>query len=132
MSKPIAITCIPLQSTFVKSRGIVIREEETIMIGRAKDGVESENSLQFSTRVVSRKHAEIIYRNGLHIRDTGSSSGTFLNEQRLSSLMQESDLHELHSGDIIRLGDDCILNGGIFWLYSTILCNCVSDKYRRD
>ena len=46
------------------------------------------------------------------MRDAKSSSGTFLNEVRLSPRGLESGQVRLRSGDVIRLGDDCELNNG--------------------
>jgi pSer/pThr/pTyr-binding forkhead associated (FHA) protein len=48
----------------------------------------------------------------MFVRDAKSSSGTFLNEVRLSPRGLESGEVEVRSGDMIRLGDDCELNGG--------------------
>ncbi|KAJ3312711.1 hypothetical protein HDU76_002821 [Blyttiomyces sp. JEL0837] len=41
-----------------------------------------------------------------------SSSGTFLNGHRLSPQALESPKIELHDGDVIKLGEDCEVNGG--------------------
>jgi pSer/pThr/pTyr-binding forkhead associated (FHA) protein len=47
----------------------------------------------------SRKHALIINRQGkFHLKDLGSANGTLLNGERV-------DEQELHSGDVIRIGD---------------------------
>ncbi|OUM61728.1 hypothetical protein PIROE2DRAFT_44935, partial [Piromyces sp. E2] len=48
-----------------------------------------------------------------YIKDTGSSSGTFLNGKRLSPQGQESTFFELNNGDVIKLGEDCQVNKGI-------------------
>ena len=42
----------------------------------------------------------------LYIRDTRSSSGTFLNHVRLSAPNQESKPFQLKDGDIVQLGVD--------------------------
>ena len=49
---------------------------------------------------MSRRHAQVSYRNGRgHLEDLGSSNGTFL---RLRGP------HGLASGDLIRLGDELL------------------------
>ncbi|KAG2028359.1 SMAD/FHA domain-containing protein, partial [Suillus americanus] len=61
----------------------------------------------FDTKVLSRVHAEIWSDNGkFYIKDTKSSSGTFLNHVRLSPAGSESKPHELKDGDIVQLGLD--------------------------
>ncbi|KAI9329242.1 hypothetical protein DFJ73DRAFT_665053, partial [Zopfochytrium polystomum] len=68
--------------------------------------------LRFSTKVVSRNHAVLWYENGrILIQDTKSSSGTFVNGRRLSPQGQESAKVELRDGDVVQLGEDCVLNG---------------------
>ncbi|KAI9597421.1 hypothetical protein BDF19DRAFT_334494, partial [Syncephalis fuscata] len=54
----------------------------------------------FKSKVVSRSHAEIWF----YIRDTSSSSGTFLNHSRLSAQNIRSDAHRLRDGDCLQLG----------------------------
>ncbi|ADV23570.1 Cytoplasm protein, putative [Cryptococcus gattii WM276] len=62
----------------------------------------------FRSKVVSRSHAEIWCEEGgkFYIRDTKSSSGTFLNHIRLSSPNTESRPMMLKDGDILQLGVD--------------------------
>lgn len=51
--------------------------------------------------------SNILYQNKqLYVKDTGSSSGTFLNKLRLSPTGKESRPYPLKSGDIIQLGMD--------------------------
>ena len=62
--------------------------------------------IAFKSKVVSRAHAEIwAIRGGkVFIRDTKSSSGTFLNYSRLSPPNINSGPFELKDGDILQLG----------------------------
>ncbi|ORX38295.1 hypothetical protein BD324DRAFT_347823 [Kockovaella imperatae] len=62
----------------------------------------------FKSKVVSRSHAEIWCEPGgkFFIRDTSSSSGTFLNHIRLSSPNTESRPTALNDGDVLQLGVD--------------------------
>ncbi|ORX81037.1 hypothetical protein BCR32DRAFT_204123 [Anaeromyces robustus] len=67
--------------------------------------------IYYSSKVVSRNHALLKHENGkFYIKDTGSSSGTFLNGKRLSPQGQESNFFELNNGDIVKLGEDCQVN----------------------
>ncbi|KAL3474128.1 hypothetical protein BJX99DRAFT_185371 [Aspergillus californicus] len=67
----------------------------------------SDSPVGFKSKVVSRKHCEFIYMNGQwHIKDVGSSSGTFLNHMRLSQPNMPSRLYTIKDGDIVQLGID--------------------------
>ncbi|KAL2865112.1 FHA domain protein [Aspergillus lucknowensis] len=67
----------------------------------------SDAPVGFKSKVVSRKHCEFLYLNGLwHIKDVGSSSGTFLNHMRLSQPNMPSRLYTVKDGDIVQLGID--------------------------
>ncbi|KAJ3293976.1 hypothetical protein HK104_004076 [Borealophlyctis nickersoniae] len=104
-------TFVSVNSSFKGKR--ILKIEGAVPIGRQTDGQEPpSNSLRFPSKVVSRQHAVVIAADGkLFIQDTKSSSGTFLNGQRLSPQGQESPRVELHDGDIIKLGEDCEVNG---------------------
>ncbi|KAG1813622.1 SMAD/FHA domain-containing protein, partial [Suillus subaureus] len=63
------------------------------------------NKISFDSKVLSRFHAEIWSDNGkFYIKDTKSSSGTFLNDRRLSPAGSESAPHQLKHGDIVQFG----------------------------
>ena len=78
-------------------------ESCVIRVGRysERDGVPLPNPTEpsdapvgFKSKVVSRKHCEFLYVNGQwHIKDVGSSSGTFLNHMRLSQPNMVSRLY---------------------------------------
>ncbi|MBT9584810.1 FHA domain-containing protein [bacterium] len=70
-------------------------------------GRDSRSSLVFEQSDVSRKHAEIVEKDGKHyLRDLGSTCGTYLNGQKL-----ESDRWvEFAQGDRIRLGSQASLS----------------------
>lgn len=78
------------------------------------------NKLAFKSKVVSRTHAEIWAEASgkFFIRDTKSSSGTFLNHVRLSPANSESRQHELKDGDILQLGVD--YQGGTEDIYKCV------------
>ncbi|RKO98947.1 hypothetical protein CXG81DRAFT_544, partial [Caulochytrium protostelioides] len=61
----------------------------------------------FQSKVVSRIHGELWLRDGqVYLKDTGSSSGTFLNHLRLSPTGKKSRPYPLRDGDVIQLGID--------------------------
>ena len=78
------------------------------------------NKLAFKSKVVSRAHAEIWSEAGgkFFIRDTKSSSGTFLNHVRLSPANSESRPFELKDGDVLQLGVD--YQGGTEDIYKCV------------
>ncbi|ORX50279.1 SMAD/FHA domain-containing protein [Piromyces finnis] len=126
------IMLITLNSSSKKKK--IINLENPIHIGRAVDntamtaaasssnlngifnGTEASSSspsqfIYYSSKVVSRNHALLKHENGkFYIKDTGSSSGTFLNGKRLSPQGQESTFFELNNGDVVKLGEDCQVN----------------------
>lgn len=89
---------------------VVDREVEQgtiIKIGRFTERLAASNRITFKSKVVSRAHAELWTVNGqFFIKDTKSSSGTFLNHIRLSPPNQESRAFALKDGDVVQLGVD--------------------------
>ncbi|KAJ7620414.1 cytoplasmic protein [Roridomyces roridus] len=84
----------------------------------------STNKIAFKSKVVSRAHAEVWVENDgpdavkFFIRDTKSSSGTFLNHLRLSAANTESRPHQVKDGDILQLGVD--YQGGAEDIYKSV------------
>ncbi|KAH8705351.1 hypothetical protein BGW36DRAFT_367409 [Talaromyces proteolyticus] len=91
-------------------------EESVIRVGRysERDGVPVANPVEpsdapigFKSKVVSRRHCEFSFVDGQwHLKDVGSSSGTFLNRIRLSPPNKASRLYAVRDGDIVQLGID--------------------------
>lgn len=91
-------------------------ESSVIRVGRyserdgvpvANPGAPSDSPVGFKSKVVSRRHCEFLYVNGQwHVKDVGSSSGTFLNHMRLSQPTMVSRLYPIKDGDIVQLGID--------------------------
>lgn len=69
---------------------------------------ESKTCVAFQSKVVSRLHAEIWCGEGgkVYLRDTKSSSGTFVNRIRLSPPGVLSRAFEVKDGDIVQFGID--------------------------
>lgn len=95
--------------------GVVERDASNgnvILVGRyadkrAQDGSIDVDPIAFKSKVVSRKHAEFVVNDGAwYIRDVGSSSGTFLNNVRLSQAGESSAQRPLNDGDILQFGLD--------------------------
>ena len=78
------------------------------------------NKLAFRSKVVSRAHAEIWVESGgrFFVKDTKSSSGTFLNHVRLSVANTESRPFQIKDGDILQLGVD--YQGGAEDIYKSV------------
>jgi len=105
-----------------------VREGDTpLRIGRFTDrsglgiaNAPGSNKLAFKSKVVSRAHAEVWAETGgkFFIRDTKSSSGTFLNHVRLSPANSESRPFELKDGDVLQLGVD--YQGGTEDIYKCV------------
>ncbi|HEY5793340.1 MAG TPA: FHA domain-containing protein [Chthoniobacterales bacterium] len=67
--------------------------EEKVTVGRLPD-----NTLQISDESVSSHHAELTFEQGLyHLRDLGSTNGTFVNGEMVTDVI-------LQEGDQIRFG----------------------------
>ncbi|KAI9322365.1 SMAD/FHA domain-containing protein, partial [Dichotomocladium elegans] len=97
-----------------------IKVGTVVKIGRFTDRTYAGNHISFKSKVVSRTHCEIWVDadSKLYIRDTKSSSGTFLNHVRLGLANQESPPAEIHDGDIIQLGVD--YQGGLEEMYRSV------------
>ncbi|KAK3831102.1 MAG: SMAD/FHA domain-containing protein [Linnemannia gamsii] len=90
-----------------------------LKIGRFTDKQALPNRVTFKSKVVSRGHAEIYTELGrFYIRDTKSSSGTFLNHARLSPPGVESKPTLLKDGDVVQLGVD--YQGGTQEIYRCV------------
>ncbi|KNZ54815.1 hypothetical protein VP01_2846g2 [Puccinia sorghi] len=80
----------------------------------------SDSRIAFKSKVVSRGHADIFtdQSGSFFIRDTKSSSGTFLNHIRLSAPGGESRPFPLRDGDVLQLGVD--YQGGTEEIYRCV------------
>jgi len=96
-----------------------VPEGVVIKIGRFTDKAHVPNRVTFKSKVVSRGHAEIWSEGGkFFIKDTKSSSGTFLNHTRLSAPSIESKPFPLKDGDVVQLGVD--YQGGTEEIYRCV------------
>ncbi|PPQ76646.1 hypothetical protein CVT26_013900, partial [Gymnopilus dilepis] len=89
-------------------------------LGLAAVNAMGSNKLAFRSKVVSRAHAEIWVESGgrFYVKDTKSSSGTFLNHVRLSPANTESRPFQIKDGDILQLGVD--YQGGAEDIYKSV------------
>jgi hypothetical protein len=73
---------------------LVVPEGKVLRVGRAAD-----SALILLDPSISRRHAELTLRDGtLHVRDLGSTNGTFIGEKRIETAT-------IKLGERIRLGD---------------------------
>ncbi|KAL7072209.1 hypothetical protein ACQ4LE_008853 [Meloidogyne hapla] len=99
---------------FEERRILVTRSEENaVKIGRSIVRLQpANNNAIFDCKVLSRNHAILWMNDDVHffIKDTRSSNGTFINNERLSPSGEESEPRELYSGDILQLGVEIVDN----------------------
>lgn len=90
-------------------REFALPEDIKVKIGRSvkdKNVPKADNAI-FDSKVLSRSHAEFWSKDGtVFIRDTKSSNGTYLNDERLSPSTTESDPCAVRNGDLLKLGVD--------------------------
>ncbi len=74
-------------------------DQEELILGR-----DLANEIAISDPEVSRRHARFFVKNdNIHVEDLGSTNGTFLNGERISSPQQ------LRFGDVLTLGESIVL-----------------------
>ncbi|GAB7347130.1 hypothetical protein MBLNU459_g3254t1 [Dothideomycetes sp. NU459] len=99
---PIVNRTLPTHETKVRVGRYSERDNNDSLSNPLSTGV-----VGFKSKVVSRRHCELWCQNGQwFVKDTKSSSGTFLNHVRLSSPGLESRPYPVNDGDIIQLGID--------------------------
>lgn len=110
--KPRALLLCQPNSHPFQPRNIVFDPIQEVKVGRSITRTKiADNNAVFDCKVLSRNHAVIWYHEGkFFLRDTGSSNGTFINNQRLSSNSTSSDPYEIRTDDIIQFGVDVMEN----------------------
>ncbi|XP_078341027.1 uncharacterized protein LOC111107443 isoform X3 [Crassostrea virginica] len=109
MSSVVILSCQPNSHPF-QERHISLLEPVKIGRSVARARPQSSNGI-FDCKVLSRNHAVVWYENGkFYLKDTKSSNGTFINNQRLSRGGEESSPREIFSGDHIQFGVDVMDN----------------------
>ncbi|KAJ3308858.1 hypothetical protein HDV04_000738 [Boothiomyces sp. JEL0838] len=114
MSEGQELTFTVLFQNTGEEKTFTINGTKPIEIGRqtAAGEVGTSHFIKFDSRVISRKHAEFqLVENKLCIRDTKSSSGTYINGKRLSPQGMFSDYIEIFPTDDINFGEDCVVDG---------------------
>lgn len=109
---PYAILTACSQSHAFEERRFTVPccEEDALKIGRsmARFKPNNDNAI-FDCKVLSRNHAILWYEEGaFFLKDTKSSNGTFVNNERLSKSAEESSPRQIFSGDILQFGVDII------------------------
>ncbi|KDR67264.1 hypothetical protein GALMADRAFT_105927 [Galerina marginata CBS 339.88] len=102
-----AIYLFPVNDTWAPK---CVAEQHT-RIGRQTSTrtVPTEQNGIFSSKVLSRRHAEVWQENGkIYLKDTESANGTFINGHRLSGESLESEPFELKNEDVIDFGIDVV------------------------
>ncbi|KAI8059141.1 hypothetical protein BC940DRAFT_324088 [Gongronella butleri] len=98
-----------------------------LKLGRYSDRNSSPDRLSFKSKVVSRCHAEIWQEDGrIYIKDSGSSSGTFVNRARLSPANTSSRPYTIQDGDLVQLGVD--YKGGVQPMYRAVRMRFEVDR----
>lgn len=105
-----------------------LSKDGIIKMGRSEQSYVDAKPIMYKSKVVSRVHAELILRNGKwFVRDAGSSSGTYLNNERLNRTNdEERDMVPLHTGDVLRLGAD--FKGGLLPQYRAVRLYVLLDN----
>lgn len=89
---------ITMRSGPTPGKTFSIEQEENVL------GRDLANDIAISDPEVSRRHARFMIREGsVFVEDLGSTNGTFLNGERISSPLQ------LRSGDVLTLGESIVL-----------------------
>lgn len=117
-----------------------------IMIGRMGNQVESTNTLSLGSLVTSRKHALLWSHSGkvgqifscirscaftyenkqVYIKDNNSSTGTYINGQRIDAGDGGSSERQLYDQDIIRFGEDLEIKGGVLQARDSMIVHTVN------
>ncbi|GMR48127.1 hypothetical protein PMAYCL1PPCAC_18322 [Pristionchus mayeri] len=87
-------------------------EDDPLKIGRAVARLKPcQDNAIFDCKVLSRNHAVLYYDDGsFYLKDTKSSNGTFVNNDRLASTGEESEPKQVYSGDILQFGVEIVEN----------------------
>ncbi len=83
--------------TLIDRSGAVENNETSFSIAEVSIGRDPANSISLEENVVSNRHASLAYRNGhWWLEDLGSTNGTYLNDEKVSTptiLISGDDLH---------------------------------------
>ncbi|KAJ3100613.1 hypothetical protein HDU97_002101 [Phlyctochytrium planicorne] len=101
------IILLPLNHTFETCKLSLVHVHRFGRSDPAAKSPQNPYSIEFSSRVVSRAHAEVFVEDDVvYIQDIGSKSGTYINGVRLSDPNHKSESFELRTGDILQFGQD--------------------------
>jgi len=92
-------------------REIVLKYAQKVGRAVPNKAKPAKDNAVFDSKVLSRSHAEIwADDNKVFIKDTKSSNGTYVNDERLSPGGMESAPRQLKTGDKLKLGVDVVEN----------------------
>lgn len=94
---------VSLNETFDKKTLTIPQYPQVLKLGRPNNAQKSPSMYNgyFDSRVISREHAELYWKNGkVYLKDCRSANGTFINGQKIV------DEVELHKADSVDLGID--------------------------
>ncbi|KJH45189.1 FHA domain protein [Dictyocaulus viviparus] len=108
----VVLSPISKSHPFEERRAHVGPDDDPLKIGRAVARLKAaKDNAIFDCKVLSRNHAVLSYRNGgFFLRDTKSSNGTFVNNERLAVTGEESEARQIFSGDIVQFGVEIVEN----------------------
>ncbi|KAK6746740.1 hypothetical protein RB195_000169 [Necator americanus] len=108
----VVLSPIAKSHPFEERRAHVGPDDDPLKIGRAVARLKAaKDNAIFDCKVLSRNHAVLSYRNGgFFLRDTKSSNGTFVNNERLAVTGEESEARQIFTGDIIQFGVEIVEN----------------------
>ncbi|CAJ0938854.1 unnamed protein product, partial [Mesorhabditis belari] len=97
---------------FDERRCRVGNAQDPLKIGRSVARLKpaTDNAI-FDCKVLSRNHAILWYSGGAFmLKDTKSSNGTFVNNERLAQTGEDSEPRQINTGDIIQFGVEIVEN----------------------
>ncbi|KAE9419193.1 hypothetical protein Angca_009058 [Angiostrongylus cantonensis] len=108
----VVLSPIAKSHPFEERRVHVGSDDDPLKIGRAVARLKAaKDNAIFDCKVLSRNHAVLSYRNGgFFLRDTKSSNGTFVNNERLAVTGEESEARQIFTGDIVQFGVEIVEN----------------------
>ena len=98
------------QIQLIMQRGPTPGKIYTLTTGTIRIGRSTDSDLVINDAEMSRQHAQLVQQDdGYAIQDLGSTNGTFVNSQRISSMVP------IYSGDVVAFGEAIVLLVQVEW-----------------